>query len=109
MLGGTQSLHTNSFDEALRSDGGSGPAGAADAAGHRHEAGVVSTIDPLGGSYYVEHLTNVLEAEAYEYFDRIEQLGGVIPRSRQLFQREIAEASFRYQSEVEAGQRSSSA
>ena len=107
VLGGTQSLHTNSFDEALAL-----PTEEAARLALRtqqviaHEAGVVNTIDPLGGSYYVEHLTNVLEAEAYEYFDRIEQLGGVIPAIEDnFFQREIAEASFRYQSEVEAGQR----
>jgi len=107
VLGGTQSLHTNSFDEALAL-----PTEEAARLALRtqqviaHEAGVVSTIDPLGGSYYVEHLTNVLEAQAYEYFDRIEQLGGVIPAIEDnFFQREIAEASFRYQSEVEAGQR----
>src|SRR4249919_346816 len=107
VLGGTQSLHTNSFDEALAL-----PTEEAARLALRtqqviaHEAGVVSTIDPLGGSYYVEHLTNVLEAQAYEYFDRIEQLGGVIPAIEDnFFQREIAEASFRYQSEVESGQR----
>ncbi|MGZ4392863.1 MAG: methylmalonyl-CoA mutase family protein, partial [Gaiellaceae bacterium] len=71
-----------------------------------HETGVVNTIDPLGGSYYVEELTNRLEAEAYEYFDRIRKLGGVIPAIKEnFFQREIAEASFRYQHEVEQKQR----
>jgi methylmalonyl-CoA mutase N-terminal domain/subunit len=66
----------------------------------------VNTIDPLGGSYYVEDLTNRLEAEAYDYFDRIEKLGGVVPAIKEnFFQREIAEASFRYQAEVEAKQR----
>jgi methylmalonyl-CoA mutase N-terminal domain/subunit len=71
-----------------------------------HETGVVNTIDPLGGSYYLEDLTNRLEAGAYEYFERIEKLGGVIPAIKDnFFQREIAEASFRYQSEVEARQR----
>src|SRR5438045_988065 len=65
-----------------------------------------STIDPLGGSYYVEHLTSELERQAYEYFDRIDKLGGVVPAIEEnFFQREIAEASFRYQSEVEAKQR----
>ena len=107
VLGGTQSLHTNSFDEALAL-----PTEEAARLALRtqqviaHEAGVVNTIDPLGGSYYVEHLTNVLEEQAYEYFDRIDKLGGVIPAIKEnFFQREIAEASFRYQSEVEAGQR----
>jgi methylmalonyl-CoA mutase, N-terminal domain len=71
-----------------------------------HETGVVNTIDPLGGSYYVEHMTNELERQAYDYFDRIAKLGGVIPAIKEnFFQREIAEASFRYQSEVERQQR----
>jgi methylmalonyl-CoA mutase N-terminal domain/subunit len=107
VLGGTQSLHTNSFDEALAL-----PTEDSVRLALRtqqviaHEAGVVNTIDPLGGSYYVEHLTNTLEAQAYEYFDRIDELGGVIPAIKDnFFQREIAEASFRYQSEVEARQR----
>jgi methylmalonyl-CoA mutase N-terminal domain/subunit len=66
----------------------------------------VNTIDPLGGSWYVEDLTNRLEAEAYDYFERIRALGGAIPAIKEnFFQREIAEASFRYQSEVEAKQR----
>ena len=107
VLGGTQSLHTNSFDEALAL-----PTEDAVRIALRtqqviaHETGVVNTIDPLGGSYHVEHLTNTLEAEAYEYFDRIEKLGGVVEAIKEnFFQREIAEASFRYQSEVEARQR----
>jgi methylmalonyl-CoA mutase, N-terminal domain len=71
-----------------------------------HETGVVNTIDPLGGSYYVERLTDELERHAYEYFDRIERLGGVVAAIKEnFFQREIAEASFRYQSEVESEQR----
>jgi methylmalonyl-CoA mutase N-terminal domain/subunit len=107
VLGGTQSLHTNSFDEALAL-----PTENAARIALRtqqviaHETGVVNTIDPLGGSWYVEDLTNRLEAEAYDYFDRIRKLGGVIPAIEEnFFQREIAEASFRYQSEVEAKQR----
>ncbi len=107
VLGGTQSLHTNSFDEALAL-----PTEDAVRLALRtqqviaHETGVVNTIDPLGGSYYVEHLTNALEAEAYDYFGRIEKLGGVVEAIKEnFFQREIAEASFRYQSEVEARQR----
>ncbi|HEX9416356.1 MAG TPA: methylmalonyl-CoA mutase family protein [Gaiellaceae bacterium] len=107
VLGGTQSLHTNSFDEALAL-----PTEDAVRLALRtqqviaHETGVVNTIDPLGGSYYLEDLTNRLEAEAYDYFDRIERLGGVIPAIKEnFFQREIADASFRYQSEVEAKQR----
>jgi methylmalonyl-CoA mutase N-terminal domain/subunit len=107
VLGGTQSLHTNSFDEALAL-----PTENAVRLALRtqqviaHETGVVNTIDPLGGSYYLEDLTNRLEAEAYDYFDRIEKLGGVVQAIEEnFFQREIAEASFRYQSEVEAKQR----
>jgi methylmalonyl-CoA mutase N-terminal domain/subunit len=107
VLGGTQSLHTNSFDEALAL-----PTENAVRLALRtqqviaHEIGAVNTIDPLGGSYYLEHLTDELERQAYEYFDRIEKLGGVIPAIEDNFmQREIAEASYRYQSEVEAKQR----
>src|SRR5881409_1418208 len=102
VLGGTQSLHTNSFDEALAL-----PTEDAVRIALRtqqviaHETGVVNTIDPLGGSYYVEALTNELERQAYEYFERIEKLGGVVAAIEEnFFQREIAEASFRYQSEV---------
>ncbi len=107
VLGGTQSLHTNSFDEALAL-----PTENAVRLALRtqqviaHETGVVNTIDPLGGSYYVENLTNRLESEAYDYFDRIRKLGGVVAAIKEnFFQREIAEASFRYQSEVEQKQR----
>jgi methylmalonyl-CoA mutase N-terminal domain/subunit len=107
VLGGTQSLHTNSFDEALAL-----PTEDAVRIALRtqqviaHETGVASTIDPLGGSYHVEALTNELERQAYAYFERIEQLGGVVEAIKEnFFQREIAEASFRYQGEVEAGQR----
>jgi methylmalonyl-CoA mutase N-terminal domain/subunit len=107
VLGGTQSLHTNSFDEALAL-----PTEQAAKLALRtqqviaHETGVTDTIDPLGGSYFVEGLTNRLEAEAYDYFGRIRELGGVVAAIRDnFFQREIAEASFRFQNEVEAGQR----
>jgi methylmalonyl-CoA mutase, N-terminal domain len=107
VLGGTQSLHTNSFDEALAL-----PTEHAVRLALRtqqviaHETGVVNTIDPLGGSYYLEQLTTELERQAYDYFLRIAELGGVIPAIEQNFQqREIAEASFRYQSEVERGER----
>ena len=107
VLGGTQSLHTNSFDEALAL-----PTENAVRLALRtqqviaHETGVVNTIDPLGGSYYVEDLTNRLETEAYDYFDRIRKLGGVIPAIKEnFFQREIAEASFRYQHELEQRRR----
>jgi methylmalonyl-CoA mutase N-terminal domain/subunit len=107
VLGGTQSLHTNSFDEALAL-----PSEDAVRIALRtqqviaHETGVVNTIDPLGGSYYVEHLTSELERQAYDYFARIDALGGVLAGIEQnFFQREIAEAAFRYQREVEGGQR----
>ena len=107
VLGGTQSLHTNSFDEALAL-----PTEHSVKLALRtqqviaHETGVASTIDPLGGSYFVEDLTNRLEAEAYDYFDRIRKLGGVIPAIKEnFFQREIAEASFQFQNEVERGER----
>jgi methylmalonyl-CoA mutase N-terminal domain/subunit len=107
VLGGTQSLHTNSFDEALAL-----PTEDAVRLALRtqqvlaHESGVVNSIDPLGGSYYLEELTNRLEEQAYEYFERIAELGGVIPAIKDnFFQREIAEASFRYQAEVESGKR----
>jgi methylmalonyl-CoA mutase N-terminal domain/subunit len=107
VLGGTQSLHTNSYDEALAL-----PTEDAVRIALRtqqviaHETGVVNSIDPLGGSYYVEQMTNELERQAYDYFDRIEKLGGVVQAIKEnFFQREIAEASFRYQAEVEASQR----
>jgi methylmalonyl-CoA mutase N-terminal domain/subunit len=107
VLGGTQSLHTNSFDEALAL-----PTEHAVKLALRtqqviaHETGVASTIDPLGGSYFLEDLTNRLEAEAYDYFDRIRRLGGVIPAIKEnFFQREIADASFQFQNEVERGER----
>jgi methylmalonyl-CoA mutase, N-terminal domain len=107
VLGGCQSLHTNSYDEALAL-----PTERAVKLALRtqqviaHETGVANTIDPLGGSYYVEDLTNRLEQEAYDYFDRIRALGGVVPAIKEnFFQREIAEASFRFQSEVERGER----
>jgi methylmalonyl-CoA mutase N-terminal domain/subunit len=107
VLGGCQSLHTNSFDEALAL-----PTEHAVKIALRtqqviaHETGVASTIDPLGGSYYLEDLTNRLEAEALDYFDRIRRLGGVVAAIKDnFFQREIADASFRFQREVEAGER----
>src|SRR2546428_3743992 len=107
VLGGTQSLHTTSSDEALAL-----PTENAVRLALRtqqviaHETGVVNTIDPLGGSWYLEDLTNRLEAEAYDYFERIRQLGGGVPAIEgNFFQREIADASFRYQSELEAKQR----
>jgi methylmalonyl-CoA mutase, N-terminal domain len=107
VLGGTQSLHTNSFDEALAL-----PTEEAVRLALRtqqviaHETGIVNTADPLGGSYFLEALTNELERQAYDYFDRIDELGGVVGAIEQnFFQREIAEASFRFQQEVERGER----
>ena len=107
VLGGTQSLHTNSFDEALAL-----PTEHAAKIALRtqqilaEETGVTATADPLGGSYYLEALTGELERQAYDYFGRIRDLGGVIPAIEQsFFQAEIAEASFRFQSEVERGER----
>jgi methylmalonyl-CoA mutase, N-terminal domain len=107
VLGGTQSLHTNSFDEALAL-----PTEEAVRVALRtqqviaHETGVTSTVDPLGGSYFVEALTNELERSAYEYFARIDELGGMVEAINRGFpQREIADASFRYQQEVDSKQR----
>jgi methylmalonyl-CoA mutase N-terminal domain/subunit len=107
VLGGTQSLHTNALDEAL-----SLPTDRTARIALRtqqiiaHESGVANTIDPLGGSYYVEWLTNRMEREAYRYFERIEQLGGVIPALEAGFiQREIADSAYRYQREVDSKQR----
>ncbi|MDQ3993799.1 MAG: methylmalonyl-CoA mutase family protein, partial [Actinomycetota bacterium] len=106
-LGGCQSLHTNSFDEALAL-----PTERAVKIALRtqqviaHETGVAATADPLGGSYFLEDLTNRLETEAYDYFDRIRDLGGVVAAIKDnFFQREIADAAFRFQSEVEGGDR----
>jgi methylmalonyl-CoA mutase N-terminal domain/subunit len=102
VLGGTQSLHTNSYDEALAL-----PTEEAVRLALRtqqviaHESGVVNTIDPLGGSYFVERLTDEMERATYEYFARIDELGGMVAAINESFpQREIAEASFRYQTEL---------
>ncbi len=107
VLGGTQSLHTNSYDEALAL-----PTEQAVRVALRtqqviaHETGVANTIDPLGGSYFVEKLTDEMEQAAYRYFARIDELGGMVEAIKQSFpQREIADASFRFQREVDAGQR----
>jgi methylmalonyl-CoA mutase, N-terminal domain len=107
VLGGTQSLHTNSFDEAFAL-----PTEEAVRLALRtqqiiaHETGVANTIDPLGGSYFVEALTDRLEAEAYDYFERIDRLGGMVEAIKQNFpQREIADASFRLQEEIERRER----
>ena len=107
VLGGTQSLHTNSFDEALAL-----PTEEAVRVALRtqqiiaEETGVASTIDPLGGSYFIEALTDRMEEQAYEYFAKIDELGGMVEAVKRGFpQREIADAAFRYQQEVEAGMR----
>jgi methylmalonyl-CoA mutase, N-terminal domain len=105
VLGGTQSLHTNSFDEALAL-----PTEQAVRVALRtqqiiaEETGVANTIDPLGGSYFVEALTDRMEEAAYDYFHKIDELGGMVEAVKRGFpQREIADAAFRYQQEVEAG------
>jgi methylmalonyl-CoA mutase N-terminal domain/subunit len=107
VLGGTQSLHTNSYDEAHAL-----PTEEAVRVALRtqqviaHESGVTNTIDPLGGSYFVEALTDELERQAYEYFAKIDELGGMVAAVKANFpQREIADAAFRYQQEVDRGER----
>jgi methylmalonyl-CoA mutase N-terminal domain/subunit len=107
VLGGTQSLHTNSFDEALAL-----PTEEAVRVALRtqqviaEETGVANTIDPLGGSYFIEALTDRMEERAYEYFAKIDELGGMVEAVKQGFpQREIADAAFRYQQELESGER----
>ncbi|OFW59375.1 MAG: methylmalonyl-CoA mutase, partial [Candidatus Solincola sediminis] len=107
VLGGTQSLHTNSMDEVLAL-----PTEKAVVIALRtqqilaYESGAASTVDPLAGSYYVEALTDMLEAEAEKYFRRIEEFGGVLPAiDAGFFQREIADAAYRYQNSVERGER----
>jgi methylmalonyl-CoA mutase N-terminal domain/subunit len=107
VLGGTQSLHTNSYDEALAL-----PTEEAVRIALRtqqiiaHETGVANTIDPLGGSYFIEALTDELERRAYEYFARIDELGGMVDAVKQNFpQREIADASFELQTEIDSGRR----
>jgi methylmalonyl-CoA mutase N-terminal domain/subunit len=106
VLGGTQSLHTNSYDEALQL-----PTEDAVRIALRtqqilaHESGVADAVDPFGGSYYVEWLTDQMAEEARRYFDRIDGMGGVVAGiERGFFQREIQEASFRYQRAVESGE-----
>ena len=107
VMGGTQSLHTNSMDEALAL-----PSEKAVTVALRTqqiiglESGVANTIDPLAGSYFVEAMTNRMEAEANAYFRQIERLGGVVPAIEAgFFQREIAEAAYVYQREIDDGQR----
>ncbi|MHA1226407.1 MAG: acyl-CoA mutase large subunit family protein [Candidatus Hodarchaeales archaeon] len=107
VLGGTQSLHTNSLDEALAL-----PSEEAVQIALRtqqiiaHESGVVNTIDPLAGSYFVESLTNKMESEAETYFEKVKQLGGVIPAiEKGFFQQEISNAAYQYQKEIEENTR----
>jgi methylmalonyl-CoA mutase N-terminal domain/subunit len=103
VLGGTQSLHTNSMDEALAL-----PSEHAVTVALRtqqiiaEESGVANTIDPLGGSFFVESQTNHMEQQAYQYFQRIEEFGGVLPAiEKGFFQSEISEAAYRYQREID--------
>ncbi len=107
VLGGTNSLHTNSLDEAL-----SLPTAEAATLALRtqqviaHESGVTNVVDPLGGSYFVERLTLDMEAGAYRYFDTIDRMGGMVAAVEQGYpQREIAEASYRFQQAVERKER----
>jgi methylmalonyl-CoA mutase N-terminal domain/subunit len=107
VLGGTQSLHTNSMDETLAL-----PSQKAALLALRtqqilaHETGVANTIDPLAGSYFVESLTDKIEAEAEAYLDEIERRGGVLKCIEDGFQqREIAKAAYRYQKEIERKER----
>ena len=107
VLGGTQSLHTNSYDEALAL-----PSEQAVRIALRtqqviaHETGVANTIDPLGGAYFVEALTDRIEALAYDYFRRIDELGGMVEAVKRGFpQREIADAAYQHQREVDRGER----
>jgi len=107
VLGGTQSLHTNSLDEALAL-----PSEHAVTIALRtqqiiaEESGVANTIDPLGGSFFVEAQTDRIEAQARHYFQRIEELGGVIPAiEKGFFQSEISDAAYRYQREIDNGTR----
>jgi methylmalonyl-CoA mutase N-terminal domain/subunit len=103
VLGGTQSLHTNSMDEALAL-----PSEKAARIALRtqqiiaEETGVANTVDPLGGSYYIEWLTDKMEEETYEYWDKVDRLGGVLPAiEKGFYQREIANASYKYQKEID--------
>jgi len=107
VLGGTQSLHTNSFDEALAL-----PSAEAVTVALRtqqtiaHESGVIDTVDPLAGSYYVEALTNEMEERAMEYIDKIDAMGGVIAAIENGFlQREIADSAYKYQQEIDSKER----
>ena len=105
VLGGTQSLHTNSMDEALAL-----PSEHAVTVALRtqqilaEESGVASTVDPLGGSFFIESKTNQIESQVYDYFQRIEDLGGMLPAiERGFFQSEISDSAYRYQREIDSG------
>jgi methylmalonyl-CoA mutase N-terminal domain/subunit len=107
VLGGTQSLHTNSYDEALAL-----PTEEAVTIALRtqqmlaHETGVTNTVDPLGGSYFVEALTDEMERRAYEYFAKIDELGGMVEATKLNYpQREIADAAFALQQQIDAQER----
>ena len=107
VLGGTQSLHTNSYDEALAL-----PTEQAVTVALRTqqvlagETGVTNTVDPLGGSYFVEALTDEMERRAYEYFAKIDELGGMVEAVKRNYpQREIANAAFELQQEIDSGER----
>jgi methylmalonyl-CoA mutase N-terminal domain/subunit len=107
VMGGTQSLHTNSMDEALAL-----PSEKAVKIALRtqqiiaHESGVVNTIDPLAGSYFVEYMTDYMEEKTYEYFGKVEALGGVLKAiEKGFFQQEIANAAYRYQKEIDSCKR----
>jgi len=107
VLGGTQSLHTNSFDEALCL-----PTEEAVRVALRtqqiiaHESGVTNTVDPLAGSYYVEALTNEMEEKAMEYIQKIDDMGGAIAAiEKGFFQKEIADSAYRYQREIDEKKR----
>jgi methylmalonyl-CoA mutase N-terminal domain/subunit len=107
VLGGTQSLHTNSMDEALAL-----PSEHAVTIALRtqqviaEESGVANTVDPLGGSFFVEAQTNRIERQAYEVFRRIAELGGVLPAiEKGFFQSEISDSAYRYQREIDSGVR----
>ncbi|MFH1227218.1 MAG: methylmalonyl-CoA mutase family protein [Planctomycetota bacterium] len=107
VLGGTQSLHTNSMDETLAL-----PTEKSVTIALRtqqiiaYESGVSQVVDPLGGSYYIESLTNQMEQESEKYFEQIEKMGGVIPAIEQgFFQKEIAKSAYQYQQEIESKKR----
>jgi methylmalonyl-CoA mutase, N-terminal domain len=107
VLGGTQSLHTNSRDEAYATPGAEAVTIALRTQQLlAYENGVGDSVDPLGGSYYVEHLTDVIQAEAEKYIEKIDQVGGALAAIERGFQqREIQESSYRAQKDIESGKR----